>query len=205
VLKARLDAKMETPYLRAFSLNPKEYCMTHRQEMVVAALTLVRAWFAAGCPRVAQGNTASFEEWDHLVRQPLACLAQHDLVWGEHDTPSLCDVATVFAEAAAESPHKEKLRAVLHAWRGCGVVGRRVTARDLLGSESTKGFGGAESHDKLVEAITDAVGAQGQRPNATALGYWLKKHAGERMDGLCFERDGEISGSAAYVLLEEGS
>ena len=56
VLTARLDAKVETPYLRAFVLNPREYCLTHRHEMVVAGLTIVRAYVAAGCPRVAEGT-----------------------------------------------------------------------------------------------------------------------------------------------------
>ena len=107
VLTARLDAKVETPYLRAFVLNPREYCLAHRHEMVVAGLTIVRAYVAAGCPRVAEGNTASFEDWDRLVRQPLAWLAQWDFAWGRTDTPTLCDVAEVFAEAAAEAPHKQ--------------------------------------------------------------------------------------------------
>lgn len=215
VLKSRLDAKLETPYLRAFALNPREYCMAHRHEMVVAALTIVRAWYTAGCPRKAEGNTASFEEWDHLVRQPLAWLAWWDFALGGSDTPPLCDVAVVFAEAAAEAPHKEKLRAVLHAWKDAYGNGERVNARDV----SSNPYGGfhnetdesikaeskqAESKQaELVAAIADAVVKRGKDIDTTALGYWLKKHRGERMDGLWYERDGEVRGAAAYVLRRE--
>ena len=201
VLKARLDAKVEAPYLRAFSLNPKEHCMAHRQDMVVAALTLVRAWFAAGCPRGGEGNTASFEDWDRLVRQPLAWLAQEDLMWGRDDAPSLCDVAVVFTEAAAEAPHKEKLLAVLHAWNDEYWRGKQVSARDF----SFNPFDDFNpKRNKLLEAIADTVGKRGKEIDTTKLGYWLKKHTGERMDGLWFERVGEARGSAAYVLRREG-
>lgn len=215
VLKARLDAKLETPYLRAFALNPREYCMAHRHEMVVAALTIVRAWFAAGCPREAEGNTASFEDWDRLVRQPLAWLGTEDLVGGRSDIPNLCDVAVVFAEAAAEAPHKEKLRAVLHAWDGAFKKGERVCARDVS-SNPYDGFHDEQNvskkaeaeraelkRDELVAAIAEAVGRRGRDIDTTVLGYWLKKHIGERMDGLWYERDGEVRGAAAYVLRRE--
>ena len=169
--------------------------------MVVAALTLVRAWFAAGCPRGGEGNTASFEDWDRLVRQPLAWLAQEDLMWGRDDAPSLCDVAVVFAEAAAEAPHKEKLLAVLHAWNDEYWRGKQVSARDF----SFNPFDDFNpKRNKLLEAIADAVGKRGKEIDTTKLGYWLKKHTGERMDGLWFERVGEARGSAAYVLRREG-
>ena len=51
-----------------------------------------------------------------------------------------------------------------------------------------------------MKSITEAVGKRGQHIDTLAVGYWLRKHVGERIDGLWFERDGEIRGSAAYVL-----
>lgn len=209
ILKTRLDAKVETPYLRAFALNPREYCLAHRHEMVVAALTIVRAWFADGCPRMADGNTASFEDWDRLVRQPLAWLGYWDIGWGRSDTPTLCDVAVVFAEAAVEAPHKEKLRAVLHAWEDTYGTERRICARHfnpsaLEGFQSEHDNGLQEKKQQnLIEVIGDAVGKRGRDIDTTALGFWLRKHMGERMDGLWFERDGSVRGAAAYVLRRE--
>lgn len=210
VVKARLDAQLEAPYLRAFSLNPREYCLAHRQEMVVAALTIVRAWFVAGCKQEAEGNTASFEDWDRLVRQPLALLAKYDCAWGNDDTPSLCDVAEVFHEAATEAPHKENLRAVLHAWDKSTKygTGKRLCARDFRPNVA-EGFTNEPADEsnplELAAAFADAVRTHGKRIDTTALGYWLKKHAGERIDRLWFKRDGESNGSAAYVLRREGS
>ena len=121
----------------------------------------------------------------------------------------------MFAEAAAEAPHKEKLRAVLHAWDtwdGLYGNGERVCARDFC-SGPLDGFVSEEDEskrdefrrkqskrDELVAAIGDAVGKRGRDIDTTALGYWLKKHMGERMDCLWFERDGLVRGAAAYVL-----
>lgn len=199
VLKARLDAKEETPYLRAFSLNPREYCLAHRHELVVAALTIIRAWVTAGRPQVAQGNTASFEEWDRLVRQPLAWLANQEGLTRESDVPVLCDVAVVFTQAAAEAPHKEKLRAVLQAWASAHGIGqrKRMCAREFC-KQLSGGFD--QEQDELHMAVADAVGKPGHLLDSTTVGYWLKKHRGERMNDLWFERDGEIGGAAAYVL-----
>ncbi len=197
VLKCRLDAKVEIPYLRTFSLNPREYCIAHRHEMVVAALTIIRAWFAAGCPPGADGRTASFEDWDRLVRQPLAWLAKSDFIQGLPESPFLCDVASVFAEAAAEAPHKEKLRAVLHAWKDSYGCDTRLSARDFTPNGPRTWN---EKHHELFVLIGDAVGQRGQNVDSIAIGYWLRKHMDERIDGLWFHRDGEARGAGAYVL-----
>ena len=134
--------------------------MAHRQEMVVAALTMVRAWFAAGCPRGADGNTASFEDWDRLVRQPLAWLAKSDIIRDHDDLPRLCDVATMFAEAAADAPHKQNLRAVLHAWESVYGLGKRVSARDFT-QNANKELD--KEQEALSKIIADAVGKRGQQ------------------------------------------
>jgi hypothetical protein len=50
----------------------REWTVEHRAELLSAALTLVRAWFAAGCPKDGPGATAgrrlgSFEKWGGMV------------------------------------------------------------------------------------------------------------------------------------------
>lgn len=65
----RIDAEIEQPYLREFSFDPLQRVIANRLDMVIAALTLIRGYIAAGRPRMAPGNTASFEVWDGLVRQ----------------------------------------------------------------------------------------------------------------------------------------
>jgi len=74
VLIVRLDAQQEQPFTREFAFNPLDEVINNRQQMVVAALTIVRAYITAGRPKAAPGRIASFELWDDLVRQPLCWL-----------------------------------------------------------------------------------------------------------------------------------
>lgn len=46
----------------------RSWTRANRAELLAAGLTLVRAWFAAGCPKSSRGVTfGSFEEWDRVV------------------------------------------------------------------------------------------------------------------------------------------
>jgi putative DNA primase/helicase len=72
-----LDAGMERPELREFSRNAVAHVAARRGPGVRAALTLVKGYLDAGCPRVldARGQRVppfgSFELWDQMVRLPL--------------------------------------------------------------------------------------------------------------------------------------
>src|SRR5262249_43716339 len=71
IITCRLDAKTDAPERRSFSFNPLDYIERHRQEMVAAALTLLRGFVLAGKPRdsAATDRLGSFEQWDDLIRQ----------------------------------------------------------------------------------------------------------------------------------------
>jgi hypothetical protein len=64
VLVARIDATTDTPYARTFDFDPLQTVLGRRESLVIDALTIVRAWIAAGRRRLAKGRTASFETWD---------------------------------------------------------------------------------------------------------------------------------------------
>jgi hypothetical protein len=69
-VRIRLDAKVEQPWLR----DPKTFrhrdligwATTNRGKLIWAALTLVRAWLAAGRPRPGR-SLGSYEEWSEVV------------------------------------------------------------------------------------------------------------------------------------------
>jgi putative DNA primase/helicase len=72
-LQCRLDADMETPYLRTFKRNPTRAVTADRGYYVAAVLTIARAYVLAGKPS-RPTPLASFEDWSDLVR--LADLAR---------------------------------------------------------------------------------------------------------------------------------
>ena len=61
-LMCTLDAEMERPELRQFTGNPVQTVLDDRGRYVAAALTVARAYQAAGCPGQLS-PLASFEDW----------------------------------------------------------------------------------------------------------------------------------------------
>ncbi|MFN3464571.1 MAG: hypothetical protein ACK4X1_10915, partial [Terricaulis sp.] len=65
----RLDARVERPEHRRFDFNALDETKKRRPELVAAALTILRAYDAAGRPK-PDGHVAlgSYEQWNDLVR-----------------------------------------------------------------------------------------------------------------------------------------
>ncbi len=70
-LVCALDPQCEHPEERAFDVNLHEVVPKRRAELAAAALTIVRAYLAAGEPRPKVPNFGRFEDWSRFVRYPL--------------------------------------------------------------------------------------------------------------------------------------
>jgi len=70
VVPIDLDAKMEFPEERHHFRYPNlvEHVRSRRPELAMAALTILAAFFRAGCPEHARPPMGSFEQWDRLIR-----------------------------------------------------------------------------------------------------------------------------------------
>jgi hypothetical protein len=68
-----LDAHCEHPEQRQFEVDPIAAARANRPELIVAALTVLRAWHASG-ETVRRSPLGSFEEWSHRIRAPLLWL-----------------------------------------------------------------------------------------------------------------------------------
>ncbi len=64
IIRIRLDAKVDRPWLREGFRHPdlRQWAVEHRGGLVWSALTLVRAWLAAGRP-LGAARLGMFEEW----------------------------------------------------------------------------------------------------------------------------------------------
>ena len=83
VVTCRINAYEENAGRRAFTFDPLQMCVENRTEMVVAALTIIRYWYVnkKTCGEHNQSRTASFEQWDDLVRQPICWMARMQPNW----------------------------------------------------------------------------------------------------------------------------
>lgn len=180
ILLARLDAQIETPFKREFEFDPLTEVCNNRQALVVAALTIVRAYIAAGRPKVGKGRIASFELWDDLVRQPLCWLRERMLESGRNltDLPLFVDPAESIDRAASENPETAKLAALLNAW--VSTFGTTPTSPAQAIAKATEHHG---AQSVLFDALDEIAGQNGKL-NVRILGRWLERHSGQLCTGL---------------------
>jgi hypothetical protein len=196
VLMVRLDAQQEQPFTREFAFNPHDEVIKHRQQMVVAALTIVRAYITAGRPKAAPGRIASFELWDDLIRQPLCWLRQFAADSGRSDLPAFDDPANSITRSESENPDQAKLSAMLNAW--FGAFGNAPTTIATVTSKAAE-YGPAAV---LLKDAADEIAGQRGVINSRMLGRWIERHAEQRRDGLRFVRVGKAHGVALWRVLQ---
>lgn len=104
VLMCRLDAMCENPTIRSFDFNPYAYVIQNRLSLVTAAITLIRGYLQSVENELFEGikadKLASFEDWDTLVRQVVAWIAQHN---HDYEDPKISIDASVIQDPENES------------------------------------------------------------------------------------------------------
>jgi hypothetical protein len=83
-LVCKLEALDERPELRSFKCDALEIAAANRGSYIAATLTIVRAYFAAGAPRVC-GPLGSYAGWSRMVRSPLVWLGEPDPIKSMED------------------------------------------------------------------------------------------------------------------------
>jgi hypothetical protein len=178
VLIARIDPESETPFAREFTFDPASLVMRQRQNLVVDALTIVRAYITAGSPRLGKGRTASFELWDDLVRQPLVWIAE--LAKMKTELPSFTDPLAVIQRQFDNDPATQRLGAFMGGWSS--LYGELPTTakkaiHDAMMGETT-----------LFETLEEIAAESGRAINSRTLGRWMERNIGRRHNGQCIHR-----------------
>lgn len=175
VITCRIDAQTETPFTRSFNVDPLTYCFHRRQEMVAAALTLIRFYLSSGVTRPGKGRLASFEEWDDLVRQTVIYLGKA-IASGEFG-----DVMHLIEENQAIDPEREALGVLLRALKA-SFGNRPFTANDVY-SACMSGMSDPETNEgKLLEAVVSV--SPNPKLSVVGIGKTLKYKRDRISDGL---------------------
>ncbi len=178
ILIARMDPQMERPDGRVFDFCPLQTVITNRPRLVTAGLALLRGYIAAGRPRHGQGRTASFEDWDDLVRQTVCWVAAWDDRFAD---PTLATV-----HAFESDPETNKLRNLLHAWHAA-MGDKGATVAEILGkANEVEAMGLGYANPELMDAIQEIAGDPRGNINRRILGRWIERNAERRLDGLRF-------------------
>ena len=162
-LVCRLDAGMESPEKRLFASDPVETVLADRGYYVAAALTIGRAYVAAGSPGQLD-PLPSFKSWSNLVRSAIVWLGMPD--------PCLSMDA-----AKVDDPFHAAKVGVFHAWQSelglriAGLTTRRLI--ELANEVDEHGF----RHPLFREACLDVAGERNDTDiSSRRLGRWLEKN-----------------------------
>jgi hypothetical protein len=181
-LLCSLDAKQERPELRKFAGNVVKETGARRGELVVAALTVLRAWHlarAAGA-HVDIDPLGGFEEWSQRVREALIWL-------GEADPNDTID------KTRGNDPATEALIAVLLQWNQHLGASASYTVQELINhAVNTPSF--------YAALLNVAVGRTANTISNGRLGRWLKRVEGKICNGLRLVRIGIQHGYPIWGL-----
>ncbi|MGL4961003.1 MAG: hypothetical protein ACRC67_07205 [Inquilinus sp.] len=164
-----LDAGLERPELRVFTFKPTDMVSGDRGKYVAAALTVVRAYIAAGSP----GKLApigSYDAWSDMVRSSLVWLGEADPVLS-------------MEKAREEDPQLMEIKEIFGQWRECLHLGDRYTTKAII-TCATDSFGqDGLRYPDLNDALVKVAG-QGGRISSKSLGRWLMRTHGRVVNGL---------------------
>jgi hypothetical protein len=186
VLPCDLDARMEHPEDREnFTISDlPAYLLEHRAELVVDALTILRAYCLEGRAAHGKPRKGSFENWDDWVRAPLLWLGAADPLEGQERLRESGDVEL------------DALRTALTLWF------ERFGERAITLAEVLDGF--TSDHDPLRAALCELAGREPGKLSTTQLGCALRGYLHRIASGLRFvQRAQKTRGVASWRVIRE--
>jgi hypothetical protein len=197
VLVSRIDPQTDRPFAREFALDPFAHCWAHRQSMIEAALTLIRAFLTHGCENTITGKLASFEEWDAWVRRTV--------IYADELRPGMFgDVMEVVNTNQAVDPELETLVGLLSSWHD--VFGPRpVHASDVI--QKAMGFlhlpGAPQA--PLQEALYGLPIRDARNPSAKSLGRYLGNRRDRRVGGFWLRPGPKVDDKQTWCVERVGT
>jgi len=176
-LLCRIDAQMESPESRAFKIpHLGDYLKMNREELIAAALTILRAFYIAGRPRQPVKPWGGFDDWSASIREPLVWLGLADP----------CETRTV---VLADDPEREESRLALRALYK-KFKDKEFRTKDILQSVS------------LSKAIGAVAAGRHKEIDSRSLGWWLRRTKDRILGGLRLETVGHASGVARWRVMK---
>jgi hypothetical protein len=183
-LVCNLEALMERPELREFRHDALKRAADDRRAYVTAGLTVIRAYLAAGAPRVC-GPLGSYSAWSRMVRSPLVWLGEADPTasgdWIRTQDPELADIRELFDLWLA---YELDLDATYTTRRILDIACAPPASNDF-NPPAFKQF-----------LLRVAASRDGQTVSSERLGHWLRKISGRVVGGyrLVLTRERNVAG-----------
>jgi putative DNA primase/helicase len=182
VIRCEMDAQVERPEQREFADDHLlDTVKADRAGLVVAGLTVLRAWHVARGGERLKLKPCAFTEWSQRVREAL--------VWLGEDDP-----ASTMESTRKDDPYRAERAAVFMEWHK--ALGETLTlVRDIIVGASARDIMGAFNHPDFYAALMAVASARnGKEISPERLGRWLAKNKGAIVNGLTLVRAGGVSG-----------
>jgi hypothetical protein len=180
-----LDPGCERPEERTFDVNLHEEVPNRRVELVLAALTIVLAYLAAGMPKQKVPNFARFEDWCDFVRYPLIWLGMADPCEGRE-------------RIEGRDPVREQLLGLLTTCHEIfGSAAFKVADLIDQASDVDAPTSNLELRRALHEFLAE-IGGRNGKMSPTAIGKCIATHEHRIEGGLRFEKAGKSKGAVLW-------
>lgn len=177
-LVCRIDTGKERPDQEPHGFSPADMALQARPELVIAALTVLRAYVVAGRPNTMTAM-GSFENWN-IVREAL--------VWLGEDDPTVTRERVI-----ADDPKKGDLAELLDLWAEA-LGGRPVTLSEIAEEARLAGGPIADLHQALAGRTLKGVF------NTRSVGRYLLRQKDRVVGGRVLRCDDDPSGVKRYRL-----
>jgi hypothetical protein len=178
-LLCSLDAKEEHPEQREFSTDLIETIRASRGSIVIAALTVLRAWHGSN-ERVSNNQLlGSFEDWSRRIRASLLWIGR-------------ADPCTTMVKIKDNDPERAALYTVLAQWEEKLTIGQNYTVQEVINCA----LNSAEFHTALL----NVAAGRGNFVSNRRFGRWLKAIEGKIVNGLMLAEAGIRSGYPTWCL-----
>lgn len=170
-LLCRINPQMERPEQREFKVDIKHWMHKHRARLVVAGLTVMRAYILHGAGTAV--TPSRFDKWSDMCRAPLIWLGCKDPM-------------ASMALLEQDDPQRMEHLQVISGWfKTLGT--RDVAVSDVINEAGHIG------NEALREALLAVANERGGGGNISSrrLGHWLKRFQDRIVDDKKFTRAGE--------------
>jgi hypothetical protein len=184
-LICRLDARTERPDQLQYDFDPRDEARRERPILVAAALTILRAYIAAGHPNTMP-KIGSFEEWN-IVRESLVWLGK-------------ADPAMTRERLIESDPKKAEIATILMLW--WSIFGpREVRLSEIAEIGHDEGPPLQRGVDKRSSELMSALIALTPRHlfNTKSIGHALSRHVDRIVGGLVLRARQDSSGKIYRV------
>ena len=159
---------------------------SERPRLLVAALTALRGWYAAGEPDMGLPTYGSYEAWSRVIR--------NTLVWAGHADPA--ETQHKLMQGDEGEPDRESARLLIrgldHMVRQCG--------RPLITREIIEQLGrDKDSHTHMRDAIAHIKSGDSRTMSPRLLGYYLRSYRGRVIDGRKIDHTHKLHGNVWFV------